>query len=851
MNKEISENGPKIQNDDLRINLAIGTLTLYTIVVLLIALNYCIHCFYHPDVASIIKNATAISFMAKEAFLPEPVEKLQFLLSIICTPIFTFFVFNRIKSLRNRLLKKPLLAYYINLAGVNIFILYLVLIFQQGLLHLDKTTGYFFVNNLIYKTTLPVGLCFYGFAAYGLVRYAELRDSMFRKIVVNVISFQIVAVVLFQLVLCNVFQFGKQDYEGAMETNAVFYSMTQVFAGKSLLVNINCQYGLYAWFLTPLFRLTGLSIYSFSWVMGILNALSFLCIFLGVKKIIRQDVLALVTFLAVIFWQYWQSRLPIAATPRLYYQYWPLRILFPSVAFCLIVSYFTAGEIARKRLLPVLALVAGFSVLWNFDSGLVVFVAVSISLLFSAFYSCGFKESLKSGIVYVAWMSAALFAAVALFSVTTKMKSGMWPDFRHLLDFQTYFYVSGYFMLPMPALHLWNVPIVVYVIVCIYCVFKLRKTYQAHVPVAAFLFILGLGIFAYFQGRSYDTNLPVVIYPAIILMGIFCDQLLSEVIIRRSVYHVVVMLFFIPFIFLTDAAFSMLNYVPAIHSMAWSNIGPDTSLVKKIFCSRADFIAKNIPRNDTVLILCRDFESYYYATGNYYNPVNTPGSTELFLKSDLFACLDVIRARKYPVIYDVAFPWSIDDTLVKTLSENTVIDREIIPARNFVLFRPVRQHADKQYKDPDVIYYYNHFSNLPNPSQFFPRLELAETFTIELYISPLDTSLLSGACWIFNNATSDAKNSGILMAQRTSDLTVFEFVFGDGTRWCGGVPCKLSCTMDNNVVIKVNHGVITVYNNSKLAGSADTKCTFRNSIGVVHFNSDFPGTVREVRVLKR
>ena len=55
---------------------------------------------------------------------------------------------------------------------------------------------------------------------------------------------------------------------------AYFDSVVQVFLGKTLLVDMAPQYGLYALLLKPLFKVIGLSVLNFTLVMAGLKALA-------------------------------------------------------------------------------------------------------------------------------------------------------------------------------------------------------------------------------------------------------------------------------------------------------------------------------------------------------------------------------------------------------------------------------------------------------------------------------------------------------------------------------------------------------------------------------------------------
>ena len=677
INKSVQQHAFFKNENNLRGNLAIGTLTLFIAIFFLFILNSAVYIFYTPDLKLILDKVLPFTFLQHDSFSPEPVERMQYLLSLLCIPFFVFIAFTVIDKKRNFLHNRSRVASGITIAGIFAVGIYSIVIFKQHLLYVPhKTTRFFFKNNAISKTNLFSLAIFYSVLTYLFLLYSRSAETKRRKMIMNIISYSIVFFMVVDIVLYNVLHVAEQTMMKLMETNAVFYSVTQVYAGKSLLVDINDQYGLYAWFLNPVFKLVGLSTVKFSLVMGVLNGISFSCLFLGIKKLIKNDLFALIVFLTVALWLYWQSRLPLIYTARYFYQYYPIRILFPSISFFLIVVYQTCSIKKKKIILVLLALSASVSVLWNLDTGVVLFGATTIALIYSAIDPLSFRNTMKRTLVYSTYMLSALLCILLLFVVVTRIHAEMWPDFKKLVSFQNTFYISGYYMLPMTLIHFWNFPVIVYLIACIYCTYQLKKAKEWDTPVIVFLFILGAGIFSYFQGRSYDMTIDAVMYPAVILLGVFCSKLIPDIQFKRSQFkfHESYLLFLILFLFFIDSAYSMLHVMPSIHTFSVGNAFVRPSANEGALRQRMVFLDKHLHKKDTVLILAGDFESYYYAHGAYYNPVSIPGSTEMFFKSELYTLLDSIKTSRYHIIYDVSHPLISNDTILKTLKQYTRIE---------------------------------------------------------------------------------------------------------------------------------------------------------------------------------
>jgi hypothetical protein len=280
--------------NDLRINFALGTLTVIFTIALLYLLNNLIFKSFHPDIEAIFAKVVPISIFPHDGFAPEPVERMQFQVSMLCCPIFICMFFSIFKKYKKVLVDKPKIALYINLSSLIAFFIFIFYLLSEKLayVHSDpsgiQTTSYFFANNFLGKYDIIIGGLLYPLMAFACYYYGRSKTTLFKKLAFNFLSLAIVFIVLLDSIFYNVFHLAVLGWDRLMETNAVFYSMTQVLAGKFLLVNINSQYGLYAWFLLPLFKVIGLTTFKFSLVMGVLNAISFLFIYLGIKRVIKH-----------------------------------------------------------------------------------------------------------------------------------------------------------------------------------------------------------------------------------------------------------------------------------------------------------------------------------------------------------------------------------------------------------------------------------------------------------------------------------------------------------------------------------------------------------------------------------
>ncbi len=839
--------------DTLRINLAIGTLTLLISIFILYLIGHFVYTGYTPDVKAIVDQVSPLSVWPANTFYPEPVERLQFQLTLICAPLIIWGIFTLINRKRN--LISSTVALTINWVGMAVFILFLSNLLKQPLLYIqDATNASLFANNLLSLFNPAVMIVVYAAMAYLLLLYMKLNDSPVKKIASNIAAYGFASIIIIDIMLYNVFQLAAQEWGRFMETNALYYSVTQVYAGKSLLVNLNAQYGLYAWMLNPVFKIIGLSTYKFSMVMSVMNGSALLLVFLGMKRVIKNDILTIMGFLCLVFWQYWQPRLPFETTAHYYYQYMPLRFFFPALAFFLVVCYHQGSGKIRNIVLPILALCSSLSVLWNMDSGLFVYGATFISLLLPALGAASIKAATQKAVKPAAWMIGALVAVIILFLVATKMHSGSWPDMNSFSKFQKIFYISGYFMLPMAFIHFWNLPAIVYFICCIYCVYHLRRSETNDNPVLAYLFILGCGLFTYFQGRSYDSSIDVVMYPAIIIITILCGKLATYINGKGKLkLHESVALFLIPFIFIADGASSMLYYTPSIQSFAESNAFDDHKQQEDALAVRMNFIKTNLPAKDTVLILAKDFESYYYASGDYYNPLNMAGSTEMFFRSELDSVVSLIKRTNHPILYDASHPWqteaiavNVADSIAKALAVSTTIVKET-PDRTMVLLKHDPHPLPDRLKTDVHTICYKNYGDFNKLIALDPVLNLPANFTIEFFAT-IDPRMQAKGALLFSNMSPTAKCTGFLMVQNGDDPMQYAFAYGNGSTWSPPLLMKLSAATENHVVIHVQNNMLSATVNDQPFGPTNTNMQMRNSNSAFYLNSALPGKIDEIKV---
>ena len=427
--------------------------------------------------------------------------------------------------------------------------------------------------------------------------------------------------------------------------SAVFYPVTQAVAGKIPFHDFPSLYGQFGELLAPWLRLLGGSLSAFTWTMSLLQFIALTAIFwFAYKTISNAFLLAGAVTSVLLAAQVWQA---LGGWNDPYFQYWPVRFLFPALA--LPVYLYWSGNRSRLRWLLV-SLFSGLALVWNLDSG----VAVAGSFLAALFFH---GELLRSGagagipaaarrlnlaldaLLFLASASAVVF----LFFLEVKARSGAWPLLADLFKFQGVFYSVGYFMLPLPGFyHPWQALVCLYLLALCVSVEAARRSAGMDAEQAAsagkkagavfFLTILGTGLFAYYQGRSHDLNLPAVIWPAALLFFMLAGFLLESVRRRRLPAAAASLPVFIAclwgclsFIALAGGIFPLAACARSLHAGGNTDIMEDSA-----------FIAAEMKGERECAILSR-LQAVYFAENRLASSLRGPGADEgqLILSSDL------------------------------------------------------------------------------------------------------------------------------------------------------------------------------------------------------------------------
>ncbi len=612
-------------------------LTIILTVGALLCINLLIIHFYKPDLERILGRLSSLilDFYIPDS-LPEPVERLQFELSVLLAP---FVLILSYVILKKRCIGRVWVdTIYPMLATTTVFLVfgftYLALM-KSNFLYIKSS--YFFdsygryIFNIVIFPTL-----FFLFITRG---QKTISTSRFIHAFATHVPKIVLCLTIFLIAIINII--GVDSIFLHYHFNPIFYPVAQVVAGKSPLVDLPSLYGLFPLFLVPAFSVVGLSVVSFSFVMGIFASFAFLFLFLFMSRVIRDRVLLYAGFLCVLFYSYLGH--PYFAhplNPEIYFQYWPVRFLFPCLFLFLVSVYLHTNN---RRLYYLSFVVYALGMLWNLDSGVVVFLAWLVVLAYNEFTQDTLTYFKMARHLLVAF--ASLFAIIFSFCTWIYVSSGSWPDFSMVWLYQK-INLDGFYALPMPPPpHMWAVIALVYLCGLLFILSKSldhKKIFYEDKLIFA-VTILGVGLLTYYQGRSHDRTLVLPSYAAFILIAIFVDRLYQYIKTIGGALYGEMLMFILLFYVVISAPFNIAYNIETYFSYVRSGMESFMNEGNSPYAHNINFIKKHTSRGEGVVVLSINKEGIYYGETGTYSAIDVPALTDPILKQDTEQIVDFLN----------------------------------------------------------------------------------------------------------------------------------------------------------------------------------------------------------------
>jgi len=642
-------------HDKQKSDFVLFILTLLASLIIIILISLLIATTYQVDEKQLLNELSGL-FLEKYRFAlwPEPVERAQYLVTIIFAPLIAFVTYYLFSKKINRVSGAQLNVIYYFLFLLSALLILLLIDFDLKLnpdnfIVFESRPYYRDIRNFVVSIiaarpiylaflTIPFVLFFMQFKSKGRVYHF-----------IKIAYYIMLSALLIDVFLITIF--NRDNYFGSYDHfNAVYYSVAQVVNGKTLLVDFTNQYGLYPHFLLPIFKCIGLNVLNYSIVMALLVVFSYVCLLVFMKNTIKSIFLLCVGFVGLVYLRgYFLNFFNYGDT---YFQYTPIRFIFPCFFLLLASIYFKSFS---RTLYFVIFAIASTSVLWNVDSGVVVFLSWLAVLCFYELFNFERSVCLKNCFTHLLHGLMIFASTILIYSILIYARSGVFPDYSLLIKSQKIFFVSGFYMMHMPIFNAWNLIALLYGIGLVQSVKSIIKNEKTHKNIIIFLLsILGIGLFSYYQGRSHDFNLFVVNYPAFILLVIYADSLVSEIrtygfkLLPKTFYLSLILFFLLTFFYSFIAKFDLIyqmstSRLPAITG----NLLPNAPLTENI-----DFLKDNTGAGEDILILTNSLrDGIYYGETGTTNAANVPGFSELMLQEDQDKIYSFLKANEKTKVF--------------------------------------------------------------------------------------------------------------------------------------------------------------------------------------------------------
>ncbi|WP_201830606.1 hypothetical protein [Microvirga zambiensis] len=315
----------------------------------------------------------------------------------------------------------------------------------------------------------------------------------------------------------RVFDYNYVTAETA-HLGAYLYSINQTVLGGTCLNDVVTQYGCYGEFYRPIFGLIDLSIYNLTLVNAALQSSALVAVLVFSSFLIARPV----TLVAFSVWAIMCLYRIDPSVYDVYFQYTPLRFLFPALSLLMAMWWCRAPCLMKATLIGVFSAAAIFN---NLDSGAVVAVALG-TLIFLSSIGLDRNSAMKMGWFALAY-SLAVFGSLFAIQALLSYRSGVPVDLAAMSLYAKIFAGSGFMMLPTPKPpSAWT--LAAFTAAASAAVYSLRVVQgraSARDHLLAYSTVLGIGLFSYYLGRSHPFVLPLCIWPLMIAAFAMLDAL--------------------------------------------------------------------------------------------------------------------------------------------------------------------------------------------------------------------------------------------------------------------------------------------------------------------------------------
>lgn len=584
-------------------------------VFLYVALNL----FYHPSIDDILQRATQLSFLGVTMFSPEPKEHAYITMLFVLLPVAAL-LYDRYLSdtvANNKLLISSELA--IERIVLWIFFTTIILTF------LSSNGTYHYLNLYLLQHDIWIGNYYFIILFIATLLLFLVKNSRMVNVLSYLLSFALIA---------YTFYFAKTVHfpaEFAGHFNAVFYSQLVVDKLQTpLLVDgFKNTYGLYPMFLEPVYKAIGLTFDNSRDTMIVILCVSYLFLFLFLKEALKSRIMSLLLLTAVIYYNkyYFADE---------YYQYFPLRTIFPYAILFLSALYYRKRHASLFILISVLSTLA---VLWQPDSGIVTLLMWVIYVSYLEYQGKDWSW-VRDVFKKTATIIGIAVATLLTFKLIIYIVYGQSPQLSELFITIHLFNDLGFWLIKMDTIHP-NKAYLLFIFMAIAFIFTQSNNKKPYL----LLFLLwSAGSFMYYLGRSHPLTFSSIIMNILILSVVMYEAFRQSPDFKASTLATILNAsnkFVIAFL-VTSLPF-YIYYKP------YPSIDPASATTD------IDFIDHRIADGERFVLLDTEKEGYIYALTNTL-PAYKTGIIDLFLRKDLDDLFKVMESGRYKIISAISLP---------------------------------------------------------------------------------------------------------------------------------------------------------------------------------------------------
>jgi hypothetical protein len=410
-------------------------------------------------------------------------------------------VFSAVKLLKLNTTQRPLLEKYLWLVMIGLFVIWI--------LSLTWNSLSFSLFNTLFGCAF-VGLLYFSMSGK---KSWDNNSSLRKKLFLGNDYFYYFAVFVFILLMVVDLNFNIERY------HATYFlgPLSDLVGGKSLLANINGQYGIYIfYFLSLFFKILPLGFKSFCFVLTSLTIIQYFCFYFVARHLFNSKLYSFLCLIVLLMVNHfatvgYMTQYPSVGPLRFGFIYLLLMIIIFRNRYPEYKNYFYIAEAA----------VAAIAIFWSFEVG-VYTVPAYLGLMFyeSVLIEGGIEFNWKLLARRVAYMICFCLPLLGFIYLDVFQRTHELPHWSYYFDY-IFYYKGGFDMLPVDPIGVWWLMIGILLFSLFIVLGGLTKTKElmdcSDFNAVVLLTFYGITQFLYFMGRAHPNNLFHVSMPSILL----------------------------------------------------------------------------------------------------------------------------------------------------------------------------------------------------------------------------------------------------------------------------------------------------------------------------------------------